>query len=322
MGGVNWLMKTIRVASYKEEFEKQWDDFVQSAKNKHFFFYRRYMEYHMDRYKDISLIFFDNKDKIVALLPASKHGDSIVTHGGLTFGGVISNEKMSAEIMLEIFEQIEKFCRDNGIKRLIYKCMPYIYYAYPAEEDKYALFVKGAKLIRRDVSSALYLPCKYDYKKLRKRMINKGKNNGIEIKESKNYVSFINLTNSVLSKYHDTSAVHTGEELMLLATRFPRNIHLYVAELNGEMLAGTVVFENGSVAHTQYLANSDKGRNLGALDCLIDDLITNRYANYSYLDFGISNEQQGRYLNAGLISQKEGFGARAVVHDFYEWIID
>lgn len=36
-----------------------------------------------------------------------------------------------------------------------------------------------------------------------------------------------------------------------------------------------------------------------------------------YLDFGISNENDGRYLNLGLIEQKEGFGARTVVHDFY-----
>ena len=36
-----------------------------------------------------------------------------------------------------------------------------------------------------------------------------------------------------------------------------------------------------------------------------------------YFDFGISNEQGGRKLNRGLIDQKEGFGARAVVHDHY-----
>ena len=29
-------------------------------------------------------------------------------------------------------------------------------------------------------------------------------------------------------------------------------------------------------------------------------------------------KNEGRFLNAGLIAQKEGFGARAVVHDFYE----
>ena len=36
-----------------------------------------------------------------------------------------------------------------------------------------------------------------------------------------------------------------------------------------------------------------------------------------YFDFGISTEQGGRYLNEGLVFQKEGFGARAVVYDTY-----
>ena len=38
----------------------------------------------------------------------------------------------------------------------------------------------------------------------------------------------------------------------------------------------------------------------------------------TYFDFGISTEENGRVLNSGLIDQKEGFGARGVVHDHYE----
>ena len=32
---------------------------------------------------------------------------------------------------------------------------------------------------------------------------------------------------------------------------------------------------------------------------------------------GISNENNGKYLNSGLIHQKESFGARAIVYDLY-----
>ena len=85
-----------------------------------------------------------------------------------------------------------------------------------------------------------------------------------------------------------------------------------------ELLAGAVIFENEKIVHTQYLSNSDKGRKLGALDLLIDRLIKEFYKDKKYFDFGISNENNGKYLNKGLIHQKEGFGARAIVHDFYE----
>ena len=46
--------------------------------------------------------------------------------------------------------------------------------------------------------------------------------------------------------------------------------------------------------------------------------VTEVYDGRRYFDFGISNEDGGRYLNRGLAAQKEGFGGRAVVHDFYE----
>ncbi|WP_213786225.1 hypothetical protein [Citrobacter portucalensis] len=57
---------------------------------------------------------------------------------------------------------------------------------------------------------------------------------------------------------------------------------------------------------------------MGALDGLIDHLVNNKYGHMRYFDFGMSNEKQGLILNEGLISQKEGFGARTITHDFYE----
>lgn len=104
----------------------------------------------------------------------------------------------------------------------------------------------------------------------------------------------------------------------MLASRFPDNIKLYAAEIENELLAGAIVFENGETIHTQYLANSDAGRKVRTLDCVIYTLLTEVYKDRRYFDFGISNEQDGKYLNVGLITQKQGFGARAVVHDFYK----
>lgn len=81
------------------------------------------------------------------------------------------------------------------------------------------------------------------------------------------------------------------------------------------------IHENRVLWYTQCLANSDKGRELGALDRVIDYLLKVKYADFRYFDFGTSNENHGKFLNKGLIGQKEGFGARAVVHNFYRWDI-
>lgn len=60
---------------------------------------------------------------------------------------------------------------------------------------------------------------------------------------------------------------------------------------------------------------------VGVLDFLLGALLTHEFPQRPWFDFGVSNEEEGRVLNEGLVAYKEAFGARAVVHDFYEWIL-
>ncbi len=307
----------VKATLYKTEYKQQWDEFLSKAKNRHFFFFRDYMEYHQDRFQDFSLLFFNEREHLLAVMPASVAENVVTSHGGLTFGGIISGAKMTAAIMLEVFDVLMDCLRRQQISEFIYKPLPYIYHEYPAQEDLYALFRNGAELFRRDVSSAIYLPGRYSYSKGRKWMCGKGRKNQIQVEESCAFDEFMELENIVLSKYHSTKAVHTGVEIRLLAAGFPQNIKLFAGKKDGVILAGALIFDNGAAVHVQYMANSDEGRNTGALDAVIDYLITDVYKDRKYFDFGISNEKCGWYLNEGLIAQKEGFGARAVAHDFY-----
>ena len=84
------------------------------------------------------------------------------------------------------------------------------------------------------------------------------------------------------------------------------------------MLAGTIIYESKNVAHTQYIASIDEGKEIGASDIIFDYLLNDYYANKRYFDFGISTEKEGRYLNAGLALNKETFGGRGIVYDWYE----
>lgn len=308
----------MKIIKYNLEHKNTWNDFVSSAKNSHFFFKRDYMEYHSDRFDDYSLIIYDDKDKVIAVLPANKVENILYSHQGLTFGGFIVNDKMTVEIMLNIFEVLKLFLKENSFNKLIYKCIPYTYHLKPAEEDRYALFINNAKLIRRDVSSTIDLSVPIRYSKGRKWSVNKAKKENLQVVETTDYDTFWNLLESVLEAQHGSKPVHTVEEIKELAAYFPKNIKLYIALQDNEVLCGAVIYENDEIVHTQYLANSLLGRDIGALDFLSDYLINDKYKQKNYFDFGISNEEQGRVLNTGLIAQKEGFGARAVVHDFYE----
>jgi hypothetical protein len=104
----------------------------------------------------------------------------------------------------------------------------------------------------------------------------------------------------------------------MLAQRFPNAIKLYLAQQNGHALAGVVMFETPTVAHAQYIAANPEGRDVGALDGLFDFLIQHYDGTHRFFDFGISNEDGGKILNEGLVTQKEEFGGSSVVHDVYE----
>ena len=305
-------MLYLQTIKYVDNKRLEWDNFVKGSKNGHFFFYRDYMEYHSDRFHDFSLIIYNDKGNIMALLPANIDGDTVISHGGLTFGGFVCDSKMTAAKMLDVFASVKQFLKNAGVRMFIYK-----YNKYPSDEAIYALFRNNAKLYRRDVSFSIYLPDRLPYRYTRKSEIKKGYKHQYSLHESSKYGEYIALLDKILIKYHGNHPVHSADELRMLAEKFPNNIKLYTAEKNGRIEAGTVIFLQAGVVHTQYLANSDEGRKTGALDCLLDWLITDVYKDKIWFDFGISCEQEGRYLNEGLAAQKEGFGARAVVHDFY-----
>lgn len=306
------------ISKYSSECSNDWDRFVLSAKNSHFMFIRAYMDYHADRFDDFSLVIRNQKGTICALLPANSKNGVIYSHQGLTFGGLITPLNISLQDVVFIFEAVKFFLQGQGIVKLIYKAIPYIYCKLPSQDDLYALHLLGAQVYRRDVSSTIDLSMPVRYSKGRKWSVKKANKEAIDVAQSDDFEGFWILLNDVLKAQHGTSPVHSYEEIKSLSEQFENNIKLFTAKYKGQLVAGAVVYETETVAHTQYLANSLIGREIGALDLLLNQLIKEEFKNKKFFDFGISTEEEGKRLNSGLISQKEGFGARSIVHDFYE----
>ena len=311
----------LTVLVYTPEHKALWDSFVSNAKNGVFLFYRDYMEYHSDRFRDHSLLFFRN-GRLVALLPANIENGTLYSHEGLTFGSVISGYDLKTSVMLSIFDSLIKHCKDQGIKEIVYKTIPYIYHSVPADEDLYALFAYNARLMARNASSCIYLPGIRKFDDSRKDNIRKAKRNDIFVKESFDFESFMKIAEETLSDRHGVKPVHTVEEIKLLAGRFPNNIKLFASFKDDDvMLAGVIMYESKNVAHVQYAANSKEGWNIGAQDIIEDYLINEYYKDKKYFDFGISTEKLGQVLNLGLIKRKENFGASAVMYDLHQLIL-
>lgn len=311
-------MKNYSIKRYEPKDYDSWNAFIGKAKNATFLFHRDFMEYHNDRFLDYSLIVLD-KEKWVAVLPANVLGNIVYSHQGLTYGGLVYNEKIKLASVIEIFKGILSFLNENNIEKLQLKLIPSIYHQKPAEELNYALFLAEAQLIRRDSMAVIDLSKKLLMASGRNEGIKKGKKNILEIKEVDDFESFWNnLLIPNLAKKHQAKPVHSLQEITKLKELFPEKIRQFNVYENENIIAGTTIFESGDVAHCQYISGKEDKNELGGLDLLFHHLITEVFKNKRFFDFGTSNENQGRKLNDGLSYWKESFGASAIVHDFYE----
>ena len=309
----------MEIRRYRREDKELWNSFVSKARNATFLFDRNYMDYHADRFDDNSFMFY-HKGKLNAVLLANVAGDTLYSHQGLTYGGLLLDKKATVEDVLECFDSLNSWLRENGISKVVYKALPWIYQQYPSEEDLYALTWKcKAQLISRNIASTIVIDNKLKFAESRKSGIRKALSLNIEVGESNDVDGFWHVLEDNLGNRYNAKPVHTASEMKLLMSRFPNNIKLYVAKMNGEIVGGTLIYVTPQVVHTQYISASVEGKKHGALDLLFDYIINKVYANCRYFDFGKSTEQGGAYLNEPLIFQKEGFGGRGVCYDWYQW---
>jgi len=311
-------VKNYSVQQYQESDYANWNTFISQAKNATFLFQRDFMEYHNDRFQDNSLVVL-YKDKWIGVVPANRVGNEVFSHQGLTYGGLVYDEKSKLSVIVSAFRAVLSFLAANEITKLYLKTIPSIYHTKPSEELQYALFLAEAKLVRRDSLSVIDLSQEYKISKDRNRAIQKGILNKLVIKEESAFELFWNkILIPNLEEKHAAKPIHSVEEMYHLKSLFPNSIRQFNVYHGDEIVAGTTIFESQNVAHCQYTSKYEKQEDLGSLDFLFHFLITEVFVSKHFFDFGISNESQGKKLNEGLSYWKESFGASTIVHDFYE----
>ncbi len=312
----------IEIVRYTAEKADVWNQFVSQSKNGTFLFDRRYMDYHADRFADHSLLFYED-GRLMAVLPAHISGDCLCSHNGLTYGGLIMGWDARAALVLQLFQRLNDYLRTIGIRRVRYKCVPWIYHRLPAEEDLYALYhVCKARLVARDFATNIFLQAGMRWERIRRRGVERARRAGIAVERTNDYGAFWDVLADNLWRRHGVKPVHTLPEIELLHSRFPDNIVLYQAVRQGAVLGGVVLYLSAQVVHAQYSSATEEGKKLGVMDLLYEQIMHRDYRHYPYFDFGRSTENaDGSGLNQQLVFQKEGFGGRGLCYDIYEWTL-
>ena len=307
------------IVRYTPVHHDAWNRYVAKARNATFLFYREYMDYHSDRFRDHSLLFYVG-NHLHSILPAHEIDDIFCSHRGLTYGGLLMDVDVTTADVLKLFEELNAYLHQYGFRKVLYRSVPWVYHRLPAEEDLYAMFWKcGAHLQQRMSGTVIFMDAHLRWRKDHRRRLRQAQNAGIKVVGNSSLSEFWPVLNDNLHRKFQAQSVHTLEEIELLQSRFPNNIIQYNAFLGDEIVGGVTFYVMGHVLHGQYSGTTDEGKRLGAMEAIYEQVMYHDYANMRYLDFGTSNEAGGSILNEGLIAHKEGYGGRTVMYDTYEW---
>lgn len=319
------MSDSFEVIRYSADYQNRWNDFVGKAQNATFLFHRNFMDYHADRFEDHSvMLFFENR--LVAVLPANQKDSKIYSHAGLTYGGLAvipfwkeKNEASLSSIYQTIFNHILHYFQKQGFQALIYKEIPFFYQKNQALSTFLGRESSTNQLIHEDIGAVIDLQNTLHFWHGRRQSIKKAAllSPSLEIKESVDANFWHTLLIPQLKNKYNLSPTHTFDEITLLANCFPSNIKQYNVCYKNEIIAGTVIFEDRQVAHCQYIASNELGKKLYATDFLFHYLITQKYKDFHYFSFGISNWHDSSKINEGLLNWKLSWGAQVCKHKHF-----
>lgn len=309
----------VSIETYQSKYKSLWDNFVDQSKNGTFLFKRDFMDYHSSRFDDYSLLMFWDS-KLIAIFPANKELTNLYSHNGLTYGGLLVQEDLKLNQFIFLFSELLKFCNAKSIEKIFIKEIPFIYNSLFSDELNYASFLANGIIYRKDVLSTIDLNSRIKISKDRIQGYKRGVKNNLKIVETNEFKEFwekILIPN--LKNKHSVSPVHSIEEIEKLKKIFNDNIRQFNVYKDGNIVAGSTIFQTKNVVHVQYISSNNEKNTLGSLDFLFHNLINETFSKFKFFDFGTSNEESGRKINSGLIYWKEGFGARSVTQNFYEF---
>ena len=202
------------IKRYTPEQADEWNQFVAASKNGTFLFDRRYMDYHADRFEDHSLMFYDD-GLLMAVLPAHKSGDTLCSHNGLTYGGLVMSPRLTVVQTLQLFRELNDCLRGDGFHHVSYKCIPWIYHRLSAEEDLYALYHEcRARIVARDFATNVFLSGNMRWERVRRRGVARAQKAGVSIECSDDYSAFWEvLTQNLQTKYDSIRLLKTERSL-------------------------------------------------------------------------------------------------------------
>tara|TARA_X000001036_G_scaffold437160_1_gene481896 strand:+ start:5165 stop:6133 length:969 start_codon:yes stop_codon:yes gene_type:complete len=304
---------SIKITKFIHENTTLWDNFINSSNNGTLFHYRAFLDYHENvHFDDYSLLFYQDS-KLIAVLPSALVNNSLCSHPGISFGGLIYEYPLSFDIAQNIINALISYAQQLSFEKIQITLPPICYSKTTSDYIEFCLLKSHFQYEGVELSNILTLDSDFNtiykrYKPAARQAVRKAEKSNVIINQSTNVDDFYKILSNNLSLRHNVSPTHTISELKKLIKLFPDKINLFTAYLDNEMIAGVINFicnENTILAF--YISHNNEFQNARPLNMLFTHMfqwaIDKRYKYYDFGLFTVNGEP-----NLSLARFKESFG--------------
>jgi hypothetical protein len=320
----------IRVERHEPGGSDEWAGFLARSCNGTLFHDLEFLAYHPpDRFETHHLVFRHGGEP-VALLPAAivREGDApwLKSPYGGSVGGPALSAEPDLETTLTLLERLQLHVVETGLAGVEIRVPPSQYWTAPDDSLGFALAARGFELTRRWLCHMI--PLSGDpaglierLPKRRRRYVRSAAGAGLQPEAAgpELLAPFHRLLEAHRAEY-DAMPTHSLEELERIHRLVPERLRLFVCRMEGEIVAGILVFElNPRIANTFYLCH-DRRFDSHRPATLITLHVAEHYAarGFRYLDMGPTTADD-YYLNAGLARFKGEMGGVGLCRDTWRW---
>jgi hypothetical protein len=305
------INKEIRIRLYTNEDYNLWQSFLKSNKSYSFQFSRTFLDV-SKKGVDSSLI-IENQSKPVGLFPniyINSNRTETISHAGSSYGGILTKSGTSTSTLLSYYQAIASYAKEaTSIKTMGFRIPPDCVRRNIEHDIHWVMWKLGARVESCYLHTTVNLNNKIEMDNSRINLAKIPSELQIAICGSDDLVNLWNFVSDVLENRHGIKPVHTLDEITFLANSFPKNILMFFAKMDKEIVAAAIFFNTVDSFRLQYMAVSELGRSISAGDYLIlQSIKLAKELGFSYFDFGHSQESGGRFLNDSLMSFKMKFG--------------
>jgi len=314
----------MKALEFKSEWSDRWDDFIRQSNNGTIFHTQRFLNYHPEgRFENNHLVFEDRGRWRGALPGAARERDGkriFVSHPGASFGGIAVSQKAGIEATSVMVDRWLEWAAGKGYEGVEFTRVPIIYHKFPEEHQDFALILRGADIVKRELTAVLRLfdNPEWNFELFRpeaRTATRKASKAGVKVISEGDIPGFYEILKANLYARHNVTPTHTLEELLDLKRRFPDKIHQFNAVLNGKILAGVTLWEvNERAVIAFYISHSREHQEYRPLNLVFWEIFQWAIARkFAWLDFGTYTLDMDP--NFGLARFKESFGARGIFRD-------